>query len=408
MATQAQIDALMTQAQTIQGSLNDYIKNNPAQRPAAPAASPKPVEDPFITQLKAQMTGQQGIVSSAEQDVSQLIKDAQANIVAGNQAGAAKIESQFEREKGYQKEQNIRTITTAVESQRGFATNNALLRQIREEGDKSIKDLEQRKQELILSGNAAAAQQLSGLQLKEAEFLVQSRQQVFQNLISMAGVGLQAGSLQLQKEQFEQSAYQFERGQAAKVGEIALQYGVNLAPGDTLESVINKAIPRADEMSRLALEDAKASILLKRAQAAAANASAARDRKEMSTDIDAMAKALQIWGMNSPIGQGILETAVKSGNTAAMSLVLNELGQPKAVDDTTLRQKAMWARSGNTSIGDYIESIRGDTSIANKQRAEDIARLIYGKPEVPSAFMTWARNTKPLQWSDFQGVFSGQ
>ena len=381
MATQAQIDALMAQAQTIKSGV-DALATKEKSTSYSSSAAPAPTEDPFITQLKSQMTQQQGIISSAEQDVTRLIREAQGTIKGGAEAGAAAITSQYDREKGYQAEDNARTIDTAREAQRGFATNTALLRQIQESGDKSIKDLEMRKQELILQGNSAAANSLAALQVKEAESLVQNRQQVFQNLISMAGLGLQAGSLQLQKAQMERGMYEFDQGMQAKLGETALQYGIQMQPGDTVESVINRAYPRANEIARLQLDDMRAGLALKNAQASLANIQAReaanRNKPLGETDFANIVKGIQMFGPD--YASQAFKSLSESGNMGSIAAALEASLKPKVWNDSDLAQKSMVAYASGQTIGDALEAMRTDTSIQNKRDAERVYRLTYEKP----------------------------
>jgi hypothetical protein len=353
----------------------------PSAAPSAPQApAVQTAEDPFMTQIKQELEAQKGIISSSEADVNKLIADSISTIKEGAASSAKAIETQFGRLAGYQADENTRAMTAATEAQRGFATNMALLGQIKEQGERSLNDLEQRKQELILSGNAAAAQTVSGLQLKQAEMMLQNRQQVFSNLISMAGVGLQAGSLNLQKQQIAQSQYQFEVGQQNKIGDLALKYGIKINPGDTMESVINRAYPIASEMAKAELDDMRLGMSLKRAQIALTNAQAGKIGTEQQ-DTAQLAEMLKIYGTNSTFGQLLLDAAAKGGNIGAVANLYNKLGQPQNYSDDILRQKAAFAYSSNLSIGDFIESIKTDSSIANKARAEEVARMYYNAPK---------------------------
>jgi len=353
-----------------------------AQTSSASTASTTPVEDPFITMLKSQLVGQNGIISSHQEPLS-LIKKAQESIASGAQSSAQATESVYGRKIEDTKTGISSSLTAANEAQRGFATNTALLTQIIETGQKQINDLEQRKSELIMSGNAEAAGKIAELQVQEATMMVNNRQQVFQNLLSMAGLSFQEQGIKLQKEQFKQSVFEFDRQMQAKLGETALRYGVELKPGDTVESVIQRAMPRANEMQKLELEDMRLGLLLKNSQIAVEKAQLGKLNRE-SEDAKAVANALSVFGFNHPFSQGLIESAAKGGNLSTVANLFNEASQPRQYDSSTLAQKALFLKSSGTSIQEAIGIIRTDSSILNQDKAEAILRTVYGKPAVDS------------------------
>lgn len=353
-----------------------------AQTSSASTASATPAEDPFITMLKSQLVGQNGIISSHQEPLS-LIKKAQESIASGAQSSAQATESVYGRKIEDTKTGISSSLTAANEAQRGFATNTALLTQIIETGQKQINDLEQRKSELIMSGNAEAAGKIAELQVQEATMMVNNRQQVFQNLLSMAGLSFQEQGIRLQKEQFKQSVFEFDRQMQAKLGETALRYGVELKPGDTVESVIQRAMPRANEMQKLELEDMRLGLLLKNSQIAVEKAQLGKLNRE-SEDAKAVASALSVFGFNHPFSQGLIESAAKGGNLSTVANLFNEASQPRQYDPSTLAQKALFLKSSGTSIQEAIGIIRTDSSILNQDKAEAILRTVYGKPAVDS------------------------
>jgi len=157
-----------------------------------------PKEDPVINQIQSKLLQQSDLVSSSASNIEAKIGEAISGIQKGQEAGAARIESQFGREKAFQAEQFAQQKTSARESQRGFAVNTAAMRQLDERTEKSLRDLEQRKQELILAGESTAASQIAGLQVQSLQFQMQAQQQAFSNML---GIGqFQAGLKQLQIE----------------------------------------------------------------------------------------------------------------------------------------------------------------------------------------------------------------
>lgn len=143
----------------------------------------------FLKAIQGRIFGDGGIVSSQDTGAEQF-----ASAVAGTKkagaAGAERIESAFGREKEFQAGQFGQQRETFREAGRGFARNNAALQQLDERTEKSLRDLEQRKQELLLAGEESTARQVSQLLVKELEFKQQAQQQHFTNLLNLGGFGI--------------------------------------------------------------------------------------------------------------------------------------------------------------------------------------------------------------------------
>jgi len=401
MASQAQIDALMASAQQIKAGV-DSLSAKGAPASGTPASN---LADQFIQGANAQS----GIISSSEKDVTKLIQDAQATIKSGAESGAKAIESQYDRLAGYQATANDRLLTDVRASQRGFATNTALLAQIKESGDKSLNDLEQRKQELIMQGNSNAAQQISTLQVQEAQFMVQSRQQVFTNLVSLAGIGQQAQSLELQKANTQQQADQFDQTLQTKAAEIALQYGINMSSTDTVASVVSKASGKAGALFDLSLQDAVASLKLKDAQTALVRAQSIKESGGSVNDYGAFFDSIDLLGgVQTEDGRAVFNSmsGLAQGDTSSwqkFSASYAKYLQPRDVGDDVLIQSAQLAHGQGGVFSAFLEdSITNNPRIKNKARAEELARLIFSKPKqagrTPIGIMppgSWATNAPP-------------
>ena len=146
--------------------------------------------DTFLSTLREKLMAGAGAISSEDTNIEKKIQEAIGGITAGNKASTALVESSFGRQIEEAKELGTRELTAFTESSRGFAVNNAAVQRITENAEKRIKDLEQRKQELILQGNAASAGQVSNLIMKELEFEQQARIQSFSNLLNIGNFTL--------------------------------------------------------------------------------------------------------------------------------------------------------------------------------------------------------------------------
>ena len=223
-------------------------------------------QDAFLTALQDKLLNQADMISSASTGLESKISEAISGVQKAGAASTAKIESEFGRELGYQKEQFAENITSGRAAGSGGILNMAALRALTETTDKSLKDLEQRKQELILQGESATASKISELQIKSLEFRQQAEQQSFSNLFNMGQFSLNVQAENRAKEQFSQTI-EFQKSQQAfeqssKMATIQLEYGLTSIPGESLSSLITRAQPRADakrraELAKL-LKDAKA------------------------------------------------------------------------------------------------------------------------------------------------------
>ena len=147
-------------------------------------------DDSFLAELQKRLLSDTGIVSSGQTEIDESIQQSIASREAAQTASAGAVTSQFDREIAFQKEQFEQQRTAFREAGRGFATNQAALRQLDEGTEKSLRDLEQRKQELILQGDAAAASDISKLEFDAIQFRQQAQQQEFNNLVSSANLAL--------------------------------------------------------------------------------------------------------------------------------------------------------------------------------------------------------------------------
>lgn len=268
----------------------------------------------FINQLQQKLLGQSDIISSENTNLENKINDAIKNIQTGQQASAQAITSSYDRQIADAAKQGQNQITSFNESTRGYATNTAALRQLTEDTSKQLKDLEQRKQELILQGQAAAAGQVSQLQIQAIQFHQQAQQQVFANLLQMGNFAQQQ-----QQNSLAQRSQDFQE-QSAKAT-IALQYGINVNPGDTLQDVINRAKPMASQKQQLELAKLQSDILKNKAEAAKAYNDAAAGGTSSSSDVD------------------ILSRGALNSNGASLALIKNPDTYAKVVTRMAAMQK---------------------------------------------------------------------
>lgn len=338
-----------------------------------------PQEDILSKELKSAISGAQGLISSAESDMGTLIKNAIDTLKAGGEAGRAATESRYGRLIGKEEEKLQTTLTSAQEAQRGFATNTGLLKQIRKEGEESIKLLEQQRQELINSGFAAEAQAVANLQFQQAQMTLQQRNQVFNNLIGLASLEISQAGFGLQKKQFAQAQKEFDFNMESKLGDIALTYGLDLKDDDTIESVVTRASGRAKSLFDEKLAELRLGSELKRAQIAAEKAKLADiETKLTETDLMNMVKGIQIYGgQDSFYAQTIYKTLAEKGNLEALNRIAVESAKTRTWKTEEIISYVKQLQASGADFKTALGDIRINSALGNKDKAEDVLRTIY-------------------------------
>lgn len=244
----------------------------------------------LLTAVQKQLLGSSGAISSTSSKIEDAISGAIAKTTEANTASKAATESTFNREIGVATEKAVNAETSFNEATRGYATNTAALKDLRTTNEKSIRDLEQRKQEALMSADSATASKISDLILQKYTFEQQAQQQVFSNLISLSNFGLQ-----LAQEKRLGQTQTFNEDQAKS--SIALKYGIEVKPGDTFQDVVNRAKPFASAEQKMQLDQAAANLELTRANTKQALANAEKALKDnkastlTSQDFDVYVKA---------------------------------------------------------------------------------------------------------------------
>lgn len=351
-ARMAEIDAASSKTSS---STKSNKTTNSSTNTGGTSVSSDVSSDSFLSALQAKLMAQSEAISSANTGIESKINEAIKGLNKGGEASNARIESSFERQKNALYEQGTSQATTANEARRGFATQTGVLKQIYADTDKSVKDLEQRKQELILQGDSERAGQIASMQLKALEFQQTSAQNVFNNLLGMSNLGLSAKA-----EQRQQMADQFAQKQA--VGAVALQFGLDIQPGDTLDSIITRAAPLASAQQKLTLQKAQAEMSLISAQVRKLEQGMG---PKSSADIDAAAKA-------AIMNPSILQT-IEDVDTAAK--VTNRMAELEG--DLVVKPLVLGAIANNNSWTEIETDIKNNGAILNKNKAIADAKVLY-------------------------------
>ena len=321
-------------------------------------------KDPFIDKLQSTLLSQSSMVSSSNSGIDEKINKAISSTQESAVSSAAAITSSANRQIGDVQTAGQTKVNTAFESQRGFATNNALIQQINDQTNKDVKDLDMRKQELIMQGNATAASKVSDLQIASLQFKQQSQQQAFTNLLALGNFGLQA-----KESKLKERAQKTQEGQF--MAQIGLQYGVQVNDGDTIETITARAAPFASTKQKLELDKMRADIANSNAQRAKAFSDIAENRTLDSGSIDAIANAYLTKG------DAVLGT-IK--NSSTLSQVINRAA---IIQQANYKSSAAQDKDAGVSKNDSISGIQNNQAMTAVEKAQALKAVedVYGKTQ---------------------------
>ncbi len=239
-------------------------------------------KDPMISALQDRLMGQADMISSSSSGIDDKINKAIGGVKEAQSASAQRLESAASRARNDILGTGERSVTDYSENRSGFGSQMAGLRRIVETTDKELKDLDMRKEELILAGESEAASKIADLQLNALKMKQDAMQQTFSNLMSLSNFGLALRGQQQAEKQFQLTyelngkQFQLQKDQQSfqekqALAGIALEFGLDMQPGDTIDSMTKKAAATGAVSQKRALE-----MEALRAQIANSNAQAAR------------------------------------------------------------------------------------------------------------------------------------
>jgi hypothetical protein len=319
--------------------------------------------DALLEALQGKLLDSASVISSEDTNIEKAIGKSIESLKVGNEASKKRIESEYKRELGYANDQFANDVNNERDSGRGFAVNVGALREITKTGDKRIADLQMRKEELMLAGDANTAKEISNLQLQELQFQQQARQQTFTNLLGMANFGV---SMRTEDRLAKSQSF----AEKSAISNIALQYGLKLNEGDTLETITARAMPFASEKQRLEISKMKAEINKANAEATKAL------RGDETAKIDGTTAS-------------ILATAFRRGNTDFLATIKN-LDDAGKIYDEVIKQGdadkqaaaalAQKIRNSGGNVAQFTKMIKEDPNIIiDDTTAATIAKEIFVK-----------------------------
>lgn len=323
----------------------------------------------FVKAIQDKLLGQSGMISSTNSELSTRVSDAISGVQTAADKANQATTSSYNRQINDAAQVGQDSMINGRAGGAGGVLNISALRELTSTTDKNLKDLEQRKQELILQNDSAAASKIADLQFKALDFQQQANQQVFTNLLGMGNFGLQQkqGELAQQAQSFQETS---------AMSEVALKYGLQIQPGDTLSSITTKAMPFASEEQKLQLAKTRADINNANAQAAKYMA----DAKSVKGGLDPLTASVLAnnYAKSDPAMQAyILQSIKTTTDMAAFQGALGQANDAKAKDiDASIPNLATLSDSQITNAltaGNTIYSAQDAATIQAKVKAYRLA-----------------------------------
>jgi hypothetical protein len=217
----------------------------------------------FLTSDRAvssQQTNMKDIVSRAEK-LTGATRDAAE---AGRTAALTSADNVFGNDMRSMQTQSDNAYTAFAQSSQ-MGTSTAQYKLLNDTVQKNMNDIRGRMVEAQQTADYNYYTRLQEAELNEIKIRQDATQQQFQNLLGLAGIQQQKDSFLLQ-----QKAQDFSQKQA--IGSIALQFGLDVQEGDTLDSIIGRAAPLATEERQLELDQIRTQIAAQKASMARASA----------------------------------------------------------------------------------------------------------------------------------------
>ena len=213
----------------------------------------------LLSKLEERLMSSSEGISSSSSEIEKAIAGAITSQEKSRVAGESRINSDYNAEKDYLMARGQDDITTFSQGRSGYATQMAALRNLTDTTDKTMRDLEVRRQDALMANDANAANQISTLQMKQLEFKQEKEQQFYNNIFQLTGLDLQQKSQDRAKQEFaDRMAFDKEQrtfDRQDKMASLAAQAGVAYDANDTFESLSVKIAAIADEERKLKAQE---------------------------------------------------------------------------------------------------------------------------------------------------------
>lgn len=289
-------------------------------------------------------------VSSAKRDTRKLIDIAEENFETTKKGAAATRD--FQKGRAMEEfEINADTLTRqgsaarlGMRESRGLASSMAQFQIFDDTINKQMNQLERNKSDALRAADMDFYTRISDAQMNLINTQIQATNSMYERLFGIAGI-----SQQQQQIQLSQRAQEFT--EQSQMGGIALEFGLDLQPGETMQGLITRAMPRADEKRQLELKQIQSQIAYTQAQTAEigrARQSAERMKSYLNGLSEDQKKTLLV------AGKITAEDLIEAGDTNGLAVLAK--AEKNNMYNLAGRDVAEMY-SGNNSKKDIIDTI---------------------------------------------------
>ena len=227
----------------------EQLANRTAAAGGASVVSTTPTSDLLIQKLLGS-----SVISSEATPFEDKLAAMEKGITQRAEKSAALVTSKYDIQIAKTGAEGRQKLESA-QAGSSFGMNTAALDKLQKDTDANLKDLEQRKNELILQGEIEASRDITQLQVQAVQFKMQAQQQAFSNLLGIANFAQSAQQQRAQESQFARTL-SFQENQARNT--ISQKYGVSARPGESFDDFAARALNSMDANSPAAMDIKKA------------------------------------------------------------------------------------------------------------------------------------------------------
>jgi hypothetical protein len=371
-------------------------ENNITSPAPTGGATPEVGDDPLLKSLTDRVMGQADIVRSGTDRISDAFETAREEIIEGKESTKEATGLQFEALRDTAEDVSRTEQQAFTESRRGFATNTAVLRDLKDSAQKRIDDLTKMEQEAYAKGNAEAAEKLASLRLQEIEYTMDAEQQIYNNMIQEMTLGLQLKEgqrseqrLQMERQQLLQDEVRIATEKRMFMAQISSQHGVSLEEGDTLESLLT----RVSEKDLSPREQAEIDLLY--AQIRTQETQNQRYQQEIAiAQRMASEPSVTDYGFENKDRQMMF-----FARAAAYKQHLNELSREAEADDSAIDLNREYQDLIDTLATEYAGDIAG-----GYPAAKELAKRMLGMTPAGEESVTFNDNLEDLPGTHYFGM----
>ena len=158
-------------------------------------------QDSLLDIIQKRLLSETDVVTSEDTGAEKLFGEAIAGLEESLDISEKGIKARFEQLRGEEAEFGESQALNALENRRGFATQGAILRNIKDDTEKDIRQLDLLEQEALAAGRTDIATKLAEIKLQKISFAQEASQRVFSNLLGLGNLAVSVETSDRLKQQ---------------------------------------------------------------------------------------------------------------------------------------------------------------------------------------------------------------